>query len=322
MRRESPNTAVVMMTSFARVSDVVGSLREGAVDYVTKPFDPEAFVSEVLGPISQRRSLMKKFEEVGAEAMSGSAGELVGISRSMRQLAHAIAAVANSDSPVIVWGEGGTGRNLVARNIHAQSPRRDGPLLVVPCSALPELMLESELQELAEMRSRARRDQWFRAAEGGTLVLDGVEMLTASAQSRLLRILDEPSLRARRSRQWQPLGVRLIGVMNDDPRPPVLLRHHDLEPLLLRLGTISLQVPALAERDDDVYVLTRHFLREFTPPGRTEPNLTPKAWQALSARRFRGNVRELAWTLERAVAAAGDGDVDLHHLPEAQPLSA
>jgi DNA-binding NtrC family response regulator len=316
LHRDSPGTALVIMTSYGNVSDAVASLRGGVVDYVSKPFDPDEFAAKVLGPIAERHALRKKFEETRSEFVRREAGaSLVGASLVMRQLAEGIALVAKSDASVLVTGERGTGKKLVARMIHAESARRDGPFVVVPCSALPDLMVSPDLIEPSGSGSRQNRDDWFRAAARGTLVLDGVEQLSVDAQETLLRLLDEPTLFARRNREWQPLGVRVVSLVAEDPRDFPARR--GLEgPLRMCLDCVRLRVPPLREREGDLYVLVCHFLRELTPPARNAPSLTPRAWKTLAAFPFRDNVRELVWVLQHALAQSDGGEVDLEHLPE------
>jgi DNA-binding NtrC family response regulator len=316
VRRDAPGTAVVLMTSFAKIPDIVGSLRDGALDFVTKPFDPDEFADSVVGPLDERRAHRKRFEAARAELVGRQAGgRLVGTSLAMRRLAERVSIVAKSDAPVIIVGEPGTGKKLVARTIHAESPRRDGPFLVVPCASLFELMVESELRDLSEMRGRSYRDEWFRAAAGGTLVLDGIDQLPPSAQSSLLRVLDEPSAQARRSREWQPVGVRVVSLTHVSPSRLIEERGFQ-QALFFRLNATEVHVPALRAREGDLYMLVCHFLRELTPPGRTAPSLTPQAWKALSEHSFRGNVREVAWAVEHALVAANGKDIDLGDLPE------
>ena len=285
-----------------------------AVDYVTKPFDPEDFALNVVGPIAQRRTLMKKFEEARAAAPAARQGaRLVGTSLAMRQQTSRIALAAPGDASVVIVGDSGTGKKLVARTIHAQSPRRYGPLVVVPAAALPELALRCESPERPLYDDP--RNEWFRAAEGGTLVLDGIERISISAQSNLLRLIEEPTAHARRSQEWQPVGVRLISLTTEQPAHLVAERAF-LGPLFFRLNAMQLPVPSLYVRDGVLYVLVCHFLREFTPPGRGAPSLTPRAWRALSAYRFPGNVRELAWALEHAIANADVDEIDMDDLPD------
>jgi DNA-binding NtrC family response regulator len=316
MRREAPSTAVVIMTSFAKIPDVVGTLRDGAVDYVTKPFDPDVFASDVVGPISERRAIMKRFEEARTRLVEREAGgRLVGDSVAMRQLAHRLTIASYSDTPLVVWGEKGSGKKLAARTIHAQSARRDGPFVVIPCSSLPDRLRESENDPPFFVRSRRIHDTWFRGADRGTLVLDGIDELPLPAQHELLRVVDEPSLRARRSREMQPLGVRLVCVARQDPQKWIRERGF-LEALFFRLNAMQIGVPSLAQREGDLYLLTCHFLRELTTTGRRVPGIGPDAWEALSRHRFGGNVRELFWALQHAAAAADGREIALEHLPE------
>jgi two-component system, NtrC family, response regulator HydG len=315
LHRDSPGTAVVLMTSFGHIPDAVGSLRGGAVDYVTKPFDPEEFAAKVVTPIAERRALSRRFEQTRAMFVATEAGgSLVGTSLVMRQLTERIAAIGKSDASVFISGGRGTGKSLVARCLHAQSPRRDGPFVVVPCASLPGLMIASGLRELSQPLLPKHRDEWFRAAEGGTLVLDGVDELPGTAQSNLARVIDEPLARARRDHAWQPRGVRIISIAT--ARPASLVAHAGfLQGLIFRLNTLEMRVPSLAEREGDLYTLVCHFIRESTPSGRRSSGLTPRAWKAISSYKFPENVRELAWLIEHAVAAAEGGEVDLRHLP-------
>jgi DNA-binding NtrC family response regulator len=316
LRREAPGTSVVMMTSFGRIPDVVGSLRDGAVDYVTKPFDPQDFVRNVVGPLAEKRLLRKSFEVARAQFVSREAGgSLVGTSLAIRQLADRATTVAKGDASILITGERGTGKKLMARTIHAQSPRRDGPLIIVSCASLPDLMLESELRGLDATVSENRRDAWFRAAEGGTLVLDGIDVLPVGAQGTLLRTIDEPGAHARRSIGWQPLGVRLISLSRESLTDRVTARLF-LESLMFRLNTVQLRMPPLRQREGELYCLVSHFLRRATPPGRAAAGLTPRAWKALTAYAFPGNIRELAWALEQALTVADGADIDFEHLPD------
>jgi len=315
LKTESPGTAVVMMTSFGRIPDVIRTMRDGAVDYVTKPFDPDEFVQNILGPIEERRAHMKRFEEARTQFVGQEAGEsLVGASLVVRQLSERITVVSKSDASVLVSGPPGSGKKLVARTLHAQSARRSGPFLIFPCESLAEIMLQSELRELSEMRARKHRDEWFRAAEGGTLVLDGVDRLSLAAQNNLLRVLNEPRVHARRNKQWQPLGVRLVSLASR-PAGELLATENFLRPLFFRLNAVHLQVPPLSAREGDLYLLVSHFLREFSPAGRSPPSLTPPAWKTLANARLEGNVRELAWIVEHAIGLSGGADIEVGHLP-------
>ena len=318
MRHESPRTAVVIMTAFATIPDVVGTLRDGAVDFVTKPFDPEEFTTRIVGPIADRHSLRKTFEQAQKEMIGRDAGsELVGESRIMRQLIDRTTVIAASDASVLITGESGTGKKLLARTLHARSPRSGGPFVVVPCESLPDLMLESELLDLVNMGESVHRDAWFRSAAGGTLVLDGIDRLPMAAQSGLLRVIEEPSTRARRDPTWQPLGVRVVSIARASLAESMAKRRF-LDGLYFRLNAVQLRMPSLAERDGDLHLLAAHILRRLTPSAATmrRPGLSPMAWRALASHEFRANVRDLASMLESALALAHGDEIDLEHLPD------
>jgi DNA-binding NtrC family response regulator len=319
MRREARGTDVVMMTLHAEIPDAVATLRDGAVDFVTKPFDPDDFARDVVGPIDERRTRRRALEHAHSTLASRYTGrELVGMSRVMRELSRRLAAVAPSECPVFIRGEAGTGRKLMARTLHARSARRDGPFAVVPCATLPDLMLELEMSALGKGWSELRRDAWFRVAEGGTLVLDAVDTLPISAQSTLLRVLQEPGVTARRATDWTPQGVRIVSLSTQN-LAQLAEEGRFLRPLLYRLNTVELHAPRLAERDGDLYLLAVHFLRERTPAGAVagRTGLSPAAWHALSRYAFPGNVGELAAALAAAHEQAQGGEIDVEHLPEA-----
>ena len=303
IRREAPGTAVVIMTSYGRVPDVVDSMRDGAVDYVTKPFDPDEFAHKVVGPIAEHRSLKKKFEAARAQFVARATGvTLIDVSPAMRSVAGRIAVLAHSDASIVVTGDRGTGKELVARMLHAQGTRREGPFVLVEGALLPEL-------------ADAADDAWFRAATGGTLVLSGIESLPLRTQANLVRLISSPGAAARRDADWSPLGVRLVTLARDGLSER-LGRGEILESLYYRLSGATLHVPRLAERPEDLCHLVTHLLRELQPPSKTVPGLTVSAWEALSKYGYPGNVRELRWILEHALAMADGEPIDAEHLPE------
>jgi DNA-binding NtrC family response regulator len=203
------------------------------------------------------------------------------------------------------------GRSSSHARLHEQGPRKDGPFLVIPCASLPSILLESERLELGEAVG-ARRHPWLRSAEGGTLVLDSVEDLPLDAQGALVRVL-ESAPAARRRRDWQPLGVRLVSLTRAKLSEWLPVRF--LPTLYFRLNAVTLDVPPLRERPADLVPLARQALEERTPPGRSTPTMEPDAWAALSAYAFPGNVSELERILEEAMTLAGSGPIGAHHLP-------
>jgi DNA-binding NtrC family response regulator len=312
LRQEAPSTSVIIMTSFGRIPDAVGALRDGALDYVTKPFDPEHFAETVIGPIAERRALRHMFDAARTDYLDRATGtHMVAESQVMRTLLDRVGTMAQSDASILIAGESGTGKKLVARRLHEQGPRKDGPFRVVPCASLPSILLESERLELGEGVG-SRRHPWLRSVEGGTLVLDGVEELPLDAQGALVRVL-ESAPAARRRRDWQPLGVRLVSLTRAKLSEWLPVRF--LPTLYFRLSAVTLDVPPLRERPADLVPLARQAIEERTPPGRSTPTMEPGAWAALSAYAFPGNVSELERILEEAMTLAGSGPIDARHLP-------
>jgi DNA-binding NtrC family response regulator len=313
IKREAPDTAVVMMTSYARIPDVVDSMRDGAVDYVTKPFDPDDFTRRVIGPIAEHRALRRQFECARAQLAARATGaELVAESPAMRSLADRVAVLAQSDASVIVTGERGVGKDLVARTLHAQGSRKDGPFAFVDACSLGDLLAVSERLPASD---GGAAPSWFRDALGGTLVLEGVEGLSPRLQAMLVRIISAPGAVARRDLDWNPRGVRLVTVSRQGLSQPAASRQL-LQSLYYRLNGATVHVPTLAERAADLCPLANVLLREIQPPGKTLPGLTVAAWNALVHYPFPGNVSELRWILEHALAMSEGSPIDRGHLPE------
>ena len=312
IRRESPKTSVVMMTSFATVADVVGSLHDGAVNYLAKPFDVDEFMDTIVEPLAERRSISKRFEAARAEFVGRSRGAtIVAKSPAMSSLSGRITMLASSDAPVLVSGAKGVGKELVARAIHALGPRREGPLVVIEAAALPEMMEASVQQELSLPRCR---DAWFRAASEGTLIIDGIDRLPLRAQGELLRVIDDPVARARRGPSWEPRGVRILSLSRGGLTEKVASGEF-LDSLYYRVNAIHIHVPALDERELDLLPLAAELLRELTPPNISPPGISADAWSALSRHTFEGNVRELRWVLEGALVRSDGKEIAVSHLP-------
>ncbi|MEO8797567.1 MAG: sigma 54-interacting transcriptional regulator, partial [Polyangiaceae bacterium] len=314
VRHVAPRTAVVIMTSFGRIPDAVGSLRDGAVDYVTKPFDPDEFTERVIGPIDQRFALRRELDRARKASDDARDGDrLVAQSLQMQKLVEQVEALAHTDVPVLLTGERGVGKKLVARLLHDRGPRRNGPFVIVPCTSLPDLMLESELRELSDSR-RTARDGWFRSAAKGTIVLDGVDSLPISAQSSLLRVIQEPGMLAHRTNEWLSVGVRLVATARKS-LTKMVRDGQFLEPLYFRLNAMGLHVSPLRERPLDLLPLVVELLNRMTPRDHELPLVEPRAWEALTRYPFPGNAHELVWALEHAITLADGKPIDIGHLP-------
>ncbi len=239
----------------------------------------------------------------------------------MRAVVERLEVVAASDSAVLLHGERGTGKKTLARMIHDASPRHLGPFVVVPCAQLAQLIVESELRALASTDDRARdadRDAWFRQAEGGTLVLDGVDRIAPNAQATLARVLADPVSAPRHGASLaandQPRGVRVVATAETDLSSRVISGAF-LEPLFYRLSAAVAEVPALRDREADLLPLIVGILSDLAPGAATTPFFEPSAYHAVLAYSFPGNVSELAWALKYAFLMADSAPIDAAHLP-------
>ncbi len=317
LRLRAPTTAVILMTAFATIPDAVASLREGAYDYVTKPFDPEELTLRVIGHISEHVSLKRELEEARRLVASRNAGSpIVGHTPSMIRLIERINTVAQSDAPVLVTGESGTGKKLVAHTLHARGPRKGAPFVTLDCTAFPEDVIESELfgEERGTSAMRRRREGLMVSADGGTLLLSEIAALPLATQAKLLHVLEEGVVQPVGGSEPVPVNARLVSTTTHDLKA-LVLDGRFREDLFFRLNVLDLQLPPLRERRADMPLLLAHFLRRFCP-GRVPPGMGPRAWEALMDYPFPGNVRELAHAIERAVVLSSGREIDVEHLPE------
>jgi DNA-binding NtrC family response regulator len=316
VRRRWPRTAVILMTSFGNTSDAVAAMKEGAQDYLTKPFDPEELVARV-------RSVAEKcgLERQLAEARSRLAGDadvaIVGASPAILEVLDRLATVARSDASVLITGESGTGKELLARRLHELSDRGAGPFVAVSCAAFPETLLEAELfghERGAFTGAVRRREGRFKAAHGGTLLLDEVAEIPLPAQAKLLRVLQERSFEPLGSNVPVKVDVRIVSATHRDLKRRIA-EGAFREDLYYRLNAVNLHVPALRDRPADLPLLVAHFVRHFTPDGQAIPEVSLEAWRALSVYPFLGNVRELSHAVQHAVLLSRGARIEREHLP-------
>ena len=318
LRQHDDHVPVIMMTAHGNIDAAVDAMKAGAQDFLTKPLD-YATLRGVLDGIAAERQQRELDHELDAN-LDGAArlGGLVGRSRPIRELHRLVQLVASSNASVIITGESGTGKEVVARAIHTLSDRRDRPFVALNAAAIPEGLIESELfgheQGAFTGASRARPGS-FELANGGTLFLDEIAEMPAALQPKLLRILEDS--RARRlggSREVQ-FDVRVLAATNRSVAASVrdgLLR----EDLFYRLNVFEIALPPLRERPDDVALLARHFVREFSAKHHMPvEGVRDTARTLLESYAWPGNVRELRNVIERAVIVARDGWIEPRHLP-------
>ena len=317
VRDEQPNTHVILMTAYGTIQEAVTAVRETAVEYVTKPFDlPE--VLAMVGRIDEHWRLLHELAAARTELAARQAGHMLeGHSPAIADLRTKIGAIAASSAAVLLTGESGTGKELAARMIHAASDRHDAPFIAVNCAAVPAALMEAELfgyERGAFTGAVKRRDGRFKAADGGTLFLDEIGEMPLDVQAKLLRVLQEGSFEPIGTNMSVKVDVRLVSASNR------ALKHSDGEgafrqDLYYRIKVFELRMPPLRDRLSDLPILVEQFLREFTPPGQTPPNLAPTAWAALQSYSYPGNVRELKHAIQHATILAHGQEIRVHHLP-------
>ncbi len=303
-------TPVAVITAYGSAENAVVALKAGAFDYIAKPVALDALRVMV-------RSALK-LSEGGAAAPDGGAiaSRMIGHSAAMQSLRAQIARLARSMAPISITGESGSGKELAAREIHAQSSRAGKPFVAVNCGAIPETLMEAEFfgyRKGAFTGAAEERDGFFQAANGGTLMLDEVADLPLAMQVKLLRAIQERRVRKIGATTEEPVDVRLVSATHKDLARCVadgLFR----QDLFYRLNVIELTLPPLRERLDDLPLLVEAILARLAGPGQPPARLGAGVAQALRAYPFPGNVRELENVLERALAFADDGTIEVGDL--------
>ena len=306
----------IVVTGHASVESAVQALREGALDYLTKPIDRTRLKS-ILASVSRTRQFKAQVRELrGQLRQLGRFGRLVGRTAPMQRVYDLIARVAPTEAGVLLTGESGTGKELVAETIHQLSRRRDAPFLAVNCGAVAHSLIESELfghEKGSFTGARGTRRGYFEEAHGGTLFLDEVIEMPFELQAKLLRVLETGAVLRVGASLNVPVNVRVIAATNKDPARAVMdgaLR----EDLFYRLNVFPIVLPPLRERMEDVELLADHFLAVVNAREGTQKHFSPEARARLTAYPWPGNVRELKNAVERAAILA-DTSLEAASLP-------
>jgi len=314
-----PDVPVLVVTAFGSTETVVAAIRAGAHDFLLKPFEIDELALRLESAVRQRtlRQELRRLRAVTGEAAATTG--LVGESSEMMRLRELVASVAASDASVVVTGETGVGKELVARALHAASPRRDGPFVVLDCGAVPDSLLESELfghVRGAFTDARAGRKGLLSTADGGTLFLDEIGELPIELQPKLLRALQERRARPVGSEHEIPFDVRVVSATNRDLEDAAEQGRFRRD-LFFRLEVFHVAVPPLRSRGSDVLLLAQRFLEELTArSGRPIVGISPPAAERLLAYPWPGNVRELRHCIERAVTLTTFDHIVADDLPD------
>jgi len=315
----SPGIEVIIITAYGSIPTAITAMRVGAYDYIEKPFCPEKAellidkLVEHQRLIDENVSLHRKLEERYRFE------NIIAKSSKMQQVIEMIKVVAKSNATVLITGDSGTGKELVARAIHSQSYRKDKPFVAVSCAALPESLLESELfghEKGAFTGAHAQRRGKFEVANRGTLFLDEIGEMSANIQVHLLRVLEERELTRVGGNELIKVDVRVISATNKDMRKAIASGQFR-EDLYYRLNVVTIELPPLRERKEDIPLLAEHFLAKFAVENQKEViGFSPEATDYLLKYDWPGNVRELENAVERAVILTQNSYVDVAELAQ------
>ena len=300
----SPDIPILMMTAYASVDTAVQAMRSGAYDYLTKPLDIDEL--KILVAKALRHHQLEK-ENIFLKEQLGSRfdfSNIIGRSRTMKELLETVAMVAPSEATVLILGESGTGKELIANAIHQNSPRSSHPFIKVNCAALPETLLESELfghEKGAFTGAVSRRQGRFHLAHKGSILLDEIAEMSMATQSKILRVLQEREFEPIGSPETVKVDTRIITATNKNLQEEVKANRFR-EDLYYRINVVNLTVPSLRERSDDIPLLVDFFLKRYAKKNhRNLKGFTPKAMDLLMRYDWPGNIRELENVVERSV---------------------
>ena len=314
-----PDVPVIVITAFGSIQTAIAAIRSGAYDFVTKPLEVDA-LGLALERAIQHRRLSDEVRRLRQAVEEGRRfGTLLGTSPAMRRMYELLDRIADSSASVLIAGETGTGKELVARALHERGRRKAGPFVAVDCASLPEPLLESELfghVRGAFTDAHAARKGLFVQASGGALFLDEIGDLPLALQAKLLRALQTRSVRPVGANDEVPFDVNLIAATNRDLESAVE-EGRFREDLYFRINVIHVEMPPLRARGGDVLLLAQHFVDRYAAQaGKRVTGLSPDAAERLLAYVWPGNVRELENCIERAIALTRHETIGLDDLPE------
>ncbi|SHJ21372.1 two component, sigma54 specific, transcriptional regulator, Fis family [Malonomonas rubra DSM 5091] len=307
-----PDVPVIIITGYATVDSAVEAMKNGAFDYLTKPFLPEQISEKINSAARQRELSLSEVPEQEDEFVAEECDAFVGRSKEMQKVYQRIIQVAPTNSTVLITGESGTGKELAARAIHNHSHRKDQPFVAVDCNSLPENLLESELFGHVKgsfTGATQTKPGLFSVANGGSLFLDEISNLSMTTQAKLLRVLQQREVTPIGGTKATPIDIRLIAATNKGLEEMVEAGTFR-DDLYFRLNIIPVDLPPLRDRQGDVALLINYFMKKFAEEvGKEVKGLTPEARIALESYNFPGNVRELENIIERAVVLAQDEQI-------------
>jgi len=317
-RRINPDMAVIIMTAYGTIETAVKAIKAGAYDYVAKPIDLDQLVV-LIERVAERRNLIRENTELREQLIERyKFDEIASTSHAMEEVLNLAGRVAGSNATVLLRGESGTGKELIAKAVHYHSPRANQPFIKVNCAALPETLLESELfghEKGSFTGAAAKRIGRFEAADKGTIFLDEIGDIAPGVQVKLLRVLQEKEFERLGGNQTIKSDVRVIAATNRDLEK-AMKEGTFREDLYYRLNVVSVVIPPLRERKEDVPALLEHFIKKYGAENRKKiSGVTAEARDVLMRYSYPGNVRELENIVERAVVLVKGKTITSADLP-------
>jgi two-component system NtrC family response regulator len=317
-KKINPEVPVIMMTAYGTIEMAVEAMKKHAYDYITKPFQNEELKVTIKKALENYRLIKENRRLSEALSEKHKFSNMIGRSKPMLRIYDLIGKVAYSKASVLITGPSGTGKELIAKAIHYESPRKNRPFISVNCGALTETLLESELfghEKGAFTGAVALKKGRFELADGGTLFLDEIGEMPPSLQVKLLRVLQEMEFERVGGTRSLRVDVRVLSASNRNLKETVA-EGRFREDLFYRLNVIHIEVPPLRERPEDIRLLVNHFIDKYRrTSGEEKIELSPEVWKAFYAYRWPGNVRELENVIERAVVLNSEGVIHQRDLP-------
>src|SRR5271167_238434 len=319
IRSHETGLPVIMITAYGTVENAVRAIQAGAANFIQKPWDNEKLLADVRAAIARRRAEEENVQLKRALKERYSFENIVGKSEPMLKIFDLVAQVAPSRSTILLQGESGTGKELIAKALHLNSPRKDRPFVPVNTGSMPPDLLESTLfghVKGAFTSAIASKKGLFEVADKGTLFLDEIGTMSMDTQSKILRVLQDRKFMHLGGVQEIQVDVRIIAATNVDLRQ--MVREGKFrEDLFYRLNVISIDLPPLRQRREDIPLLVQHFLQKYSEENeRPKRRITTEALRPLVSYSWPGNVRELENTIERAVVLSSDSDIGIDLLPD------
>jgi len=318
IKQKDRNVPVILITAFATIETAVEAIKVGAYDYITKPFDPDAIEITIKNALSHKQlvdeNLFLKQKLKDVETRSG----IIGESPRLKEVFHLIEKVAPTDATVLIQGDSGTGKELVARRLHELSTRRDKTFLSINCGALPLTLLESELfgyEKGSFTGATSSKEGLFKAADGGTLFLDEIGDMPQALQVKLLRVLQDKEILPIGGRKSFTVNVRILSATNKNLKEEIE-KGRFREDLYYRINIFTIDVPPLRERTEDIPLLLNHFMKRYNKEfGKNVDRVSPELMRFFLEYDWPGNIRELENYVERAILMAEGKQLELSAIP-------